>query len=142
LLVVALLAAAMMAPAAVAGATGSDGGVRSALGGVGTADPPFPTIRARLVKTKPGPPYYGRDHYSVRYCFARWSADPARRPWRLHLGIDNLSDDLPPLSLSWELKSRCGTIMQPTPRTKRPWVMKVNVETYSDLSRTKVIRLR
>lgn len=79
----------------------------------------------------------------VSYCFRSLPRDPLLRPGRLILTVDNLRDDLPPLSHGWEVTKRCGTITHPVGPLQPPYVLRYSVEavggTYSNQG---LIRLR
>ena len=63
----------------------------------------------------------------VSYCFRSPPSDPRLRPMQLHLTVDNLSDDLPPLSIGWQVTKRCATVDQPVGPLKPPYVLRYSV---------------
>lgn len=85
--------------------------------------PPLPRIvSARIVTgTK-----YGKA-VRVSYCFRSLPSDPRLRPMQLHLTVDNLSDDLPPLSIGWKVTKRCATVDHPVASLKPPYVLRYSV---------------
>lgn len=79
----------------------------------------------------------------VSYCFRSLPSDPRTRPWRLHLTVENLRDDLPPLSVGWEVTTRCATITHPVGGIKPPYLLRYSVEPVSGTySKQGLIRLR
>ena len=118
--------------ALVAVVTGAAGGVSTGaransdttlrLAGTG---PPLPRIVSARVVTGTR---YGTA-VSVSYCFGSLPAAPARKPWRLHLTVDNLGDGFPPLSHGWPVKRRCATVIHPVGGIKPPYVLRYSVET-------------
>jgi hypothetical protein len=64
----------------------------------------------------------------VSYCFSSLPSDPARRPWRLNLTLDNLQDGFPPLSIPWEVTERCATVIHPVGGIQQPYVLRYDVE--------------
>lgn len=86
--------------------------------------PPLPNIRsARIVMTEK----YGRAA-RVSYCFRSLTSDVWRRPWRLHLTLENLADALPPLSIPWRVTKRCTVVTQPVGGIKPPYLLRYAVE--------------
>jgi hypothetical protein len=78
----------------------------------------------------------------VSYCFRSLPSDPRIRPSRLHLTVENLRDNLPPLSVGWRVTKRCGTIDHPIGPIKPPYLLRYSVETVSgNWSRRGQIRL-
>ncbi len=65
----------------------------------------------------------------VSYCFRSLPSDPWRKPWRLHLTVENLSDGFPPLSIGWKVSERCGVVTQPVGGIKPPYLLRYSVET-------------
>lgn len=86
--------------------------------------PALPNIRsARIVVTEK----FGRAA-RVSYCFRSLPNDVWRRPWRLHLTLENLADGLPPLSVPWKVTSRCAVVTQPVGGIKPPYLLRYSVE--------------
>ena len=64
----------------------------------------------------------------VQYCFRSLPTDTARRPWRLHLTVENLRDNLPPLTVPWRVRKRCAVVIQPVGGIKPPYLLRYSVE--------------
>ena len=64
----------------------------------------------------------------VRYCYRSMPADAWRRPALLHLALENVRDKLPPLSVGWTVKTRCGTILHPVGPLKAPYLLRYSTE--------------
>lgn len=88
------------------------------------AKPPLPRILS--VRVVAGT-RYGKA-IRVRYCFRSLSSNPLRRPWRLHLTVENLRDKLPPLTVPWRVKTRCALVTQPVGGIKPPYLLRYSVE--------------
>jgi Putative Ig domain len=114
----------------------------SAEGGRSQAAPDLPRIRsARLVRAT----HRGTSYRAVRvsYCFRSLPPNPARRPARLHLAVENLRDNLPPLSVGWRITRRCGVVTHPVGPIKPPYLLRISVESRSGtLSRQVSRRLK
>ncbi len=79
----------------------------------------------------------------VSYCYASLPSDPSRRPARLRLTVDNLKDDLPPLSLGWPVTTRCNTVIHPVSAIQQPYVVRYTTESQSGAwSEQGLLRLR
>jgi hypothetical protein len=65
----------------------------------------------------------------VSYCFRSLPTTPARKPWRLHLTVENLGDGLPPLSHGWPVRKRCATVIHPAGGIKPPYLLRYSVQT-------------
>lgn len=89
------------------------------------AGPPLPRILSARVVTGTR---YGTA-VRVSYCFGVLPTAPARKPWRVHLTVDNLGDGFPPLSHGWPVKRRCATVVHPVGGIKPPYVLRYSVET-------------
>jgi len=130
---VTLLAVALIPGPALAAATAGGGAGERSQGA-----PELPRIlSARVVLgTKFG------TTVRVSYCFRSLSKDPHRGPWRLHLTVDNLKDGNPPLSIGWEVPTRCGTIVHPVGGIQQPYVLRYFVASRLDTrSEERQIRL-
>jgi hypothetical protein len=64
----------------------------------------------------------------VSYCFRSLPKDPWKRPWRLHLTVENYQDDLPPLTTGWRVTKRCATVTLPVGPIKPPYALRYSVE--------------
>jgi len=67
----------------------------------------------------------------VSYCFKSLPSDPSIRPARLILTVDNLRDDLPPLSVGWIVTTRCNTVVHPVGGLQQPYVLRYTTESRS-----------
>jgi Putative Ig domain len=86
--------------------------------------PPLPSrVTARRVTSSK----YGRA-LRVSYCFSSLSRNAYRRPWRLHLTLDNTRDKRPPLSVPWTVSRRCASVIHPAAGIRRPYVLRYSVE--------------
>jgi len=56
--------------------------------------------------------------------FASLPGDPWKRPWRLHLTVENLRDGFPPLTIPWKVTKRCATVATPVGPIKPPYQLR------------------
>jgi hypothetical protein len=64
------------------------------------------------------------------------------RPSQIHVGVDNVNDDLPPLVIPWRITKPCGTVDMPTGSIKRPFIVIVSVAAPSGNMTDGVARLK
>ena len=65
----------------------------------------------------------------VSYCFRSIPTSLWMKPSRLNVSVDNLRDDLGPVSVGWRVTARCDTILHPVGYIKPPYVLRYSVET-------------
>src|SRR5687767_10957516 len=63
-------------------------------------------------------------------------SDPSSRPGRLHLTVDNVRDDLPPVSVGWQVTSRCNTVVHPVGGLQQPYVLRYTTESADGRARS------
>jgi hypothetical protein len=114
------LAASFAGTAGTVVADAKPGTVGSAASG-----PPLPKILSARIVTGTR---YGTA-VRVSYCFSALPTASTRKPWRLHLTVDNLGDGFPPLSHGWLVTRRCQTVIHPVGGIKPPYVLRYSVET-------------
>ncbi|MFN0153111.1 MAG: Vps62-related protein [Gaiella sp.] len=81
------------------------------------------TLSARVEHGTP----YGKA-MEVSYCFPTLRTPPSKRPRRLHLSVENVKDNLPPLSVGWEVAKRCAKVIHPIGPIKPPYLLRYSVE--------------
>ena len=86
--------------------------------------PPLPRILSASVVTGTK---YGKA-VRVSYCYRSLPTEPAKRPYRLHLTMENLSDGLPPLTIPWRVIKRCATVNTPVGGIKPPYLLRYSTE--------------
>jgi hypothetical protein len=78
----------------------------------------------------------------VSYCYRALPDDPASRPGRLHLTVDNVKDGLPPLSIGWPVTTRCNTVVHPVAAIQQPYVLRYTTESRDGTMRSAQGQLR
>lgn len=79
----------------------------------------------------------------VSYCFSSLPTDPSTRPSRLHLTVENLQDNLPPLGVGWTVTQRCDTVDHPVGGIQQPYLLRYSVESQTGTwSKQATIRLK
>lgn len=73
----------------------------------------------------------------VSYCYSSLPSDPSSRPGRLHLTVDNLKDDLPPLNVGWPVTTRCNTVVHPVGGIQQPFVPRYSTESADGTARSR-----
>ena len=112
----------------------------------GVAAAPKGVIAPTLVVAPALPRFRARrdgDRVIVNYCFASMPSDARRRPWRIQLAVDNVSDSLPPATLSWAVTTRCGRIVDRVRYIKPSFVLRLSVRSrFGAESLIKTVKLK